>query len=191
LTHAVTHSWRATRRRARFILEELPMKPAMKRSEPQPGTLETDAVAVRRLEARDLDAMVRIDREWTGRGRREYYQLKLAEAERDSGVRVSLAAELDGQLAGFLLARVYYGEFGRPEPVALLDTIAVSRAFAGRHVGAALIRQLRMNLDALGVDKLQTEVDWNQFSLLEFFARQGFRPAPRLCLELAIERPVE
>jgi predicted N-acetyltransferase YhbS len=157
----------------------------------EPGTLETDAVTVRVPMAADLDAIVRIDREWTGRNRRAYYQLKLAEAERDTGVRISLAAELDGQVAGFLLARLYYGEFGQPEPVALLDTIAVSKAFAGRRVGSALMRQLLLNLHTLGIERLQTEVDWNQFTLLEFFAHEGFRPAARLCLERAVERPIE
>ncbi len=161
--------------------------------EPQlpPGTLETDAVTVRTLEPRDLDALVKIDQQWTGRARREYYELKMEETQRDTGVRISLAAELDGRVAGFLLARVYYREFGHPEPVAALDTIAVDRAFPGRHVGAALLRQLRMNLRTLGIERIQTEVDWDQFALLEFFAKSGFRPAARLCLELALDRPVE
>jgi|KBSSwiStaDraftv2_1062776.scaffolds.fasta_scaffold837820_2 ribosomal protein S18 acetylase RimI-like enzyme len=167
------------------------MQPRPVEPPPPPGTLETDAVTVRTLEPRDLDALVRIDQQWTGRTRREYYELKLKESQRDTGVRVSLAAELDGQVAGFLLARVYYGEFGHPEPVAALDTIAAGKAFAGRHVGAALLRQLRMNLRTLGIDRIQTEVDWDQFALLEFFARSGFRPAARLCLELALDRPSE
>lgn len=156
-----------------------------------PGALETDAVEVRTLRRDDLDAVVRIDREWTGRARAEYYQLQLAQAERDSSVRVSLAAVLDGAVAGFLLARVWYGEFGRPEPVAILDTIAVSKAAAGRHVAAALLRQLRMNLHALGIEKIQTQVDWSQLPLLEFFAHEGFRPAARFCLEQSVERAVE
>ena len=156
-----------------------------------PGTLETDAVEVRTLTSADLDQVVRIDKEWTGRNRREYYQLKLKEAERDTGVKISLAALLDGQIAGFLLGRLYYGEFGRPEPVALLDSIAASKAVSGRHVGDALMRQLRMNLDALGIERIETVVDWKQIDLLSFFAKEGFRPAPRLCLEMEVERPVE
>jgi len=38
---------------------------------------------------------------------------------------VSLAAEIEGLLVGFLLARVYYGEFGTLEPAAVMDTIGV------------------------------------------------------------------
>jgi len=157
------------------------------RDELPPGTLETDAVTVRTLAPGDLDAIVRIDRDWTGRPRRRYLEQKLLEAQRDTGVRISLAAELDGQLAGFLLARLYYGEFGHPEPIAELDTIGVAKASRGRRVGEALLRQLRTNLAGLGIQRIETQVDWEQFELLGFFRRSGFKPAPRLCLELALE----
>lgn len=155
------------------------------------GALETDAVEVRTLRSSDLDAIVRIDREWTGRARTEYYQLQLAQAERDTSVRVSLAAIVDGALVGFLLARVYYGEFGAPEPVAHLDTIAVRKSDTGRHVATALLRQLQMNLLGLRIERIQTQVDWSQLPLLEFFAHEGFRPAARFCLERAVERTAE
>jgi GNAT superfamily N-acetyltransferase len=165
-------------------LEELP-----------PGTLETDAVTVRTLEPRDLDAIVRIDKEWTGRNRKNYYELKLAEAARDTGIRISLVAELDHvrgrHVAGFLLGRLYFGEFGHVERTALLDSIGVAREFSGRRVADALMRQLRMNLAALHIEKVQTQVDWDQFELLRFFAHEGFAPARRICLELAVTRPTE
>lgn len=152
-----------------------------------PGTLETDSVEVRTLSPDDLEWMVRIDAEHSGRSRTPYYQLKLAEAQRDTGVRVSLAALVDGEPAGFLMARTYHGEFGLPEPVAVLDSIAVSHAVSGRHVGEALLRQLVVNLRALGIDKIQTQVEWDQMALLGFFQHEGFRPAARLCLELSLD----
>lgn len=150
----------------------------------EPGVLDTDVVEVRTLTMADLGWMVRIDAEFTGRERTEYYRVKLEEAERDTGVRISLSAFLEGEPAGFLMGRLYYGEFGMPEPVAILDSLAVSRARQGKLVGKALMRQLRMNLHALGIEKLQTQVEWDQVELVRFFQRVGFRPAPRLCLEL-------
>jgi GNAT superfamily N-acetyltransferase len=79
---------------------------------------------------------------------------------------------------------VYYGEFGALEPAAVLDTLDVHPDFRGRGVAAALVRQLRTNLAGLGVARLRTEVDWDTPELLTFFAHEGFRPAPRFCLEL-------
>lgn len=158
----------------------------------EPGVLETDAVLVRELGPADLDAVVRIDAQRGGRTRREYYQRKLEEA-RAARPRISLAAELDGRLVGFLLGRLYYGEFGLPEPTAVIDSLGVDPACAGRHVGRALLRQLRRNLRALSIESIRTEVEWDAHDLLAFLARQGFRPAPRLCLELRLDeaRPEE
>lgn len=152
----------------------------------QPGTLDTDHVEVRTLRQDDLDWVVRIDQQHSGRSRREYYRVKLAEANEDTGVRISLAAFVQGEPAGFMTGRLYYGEFGLPEPVAILDSVGVSPAFAGQRVGKALLRQLGANLRALGIEKIETEVEWDAVGLIGFFQHAGFRPAPRLCLEMEL-----
>ncbi len=148
-------------------------------------------VRVRSLEPVDLDTVVAIDAKNTGRRRDEYLKLKFRDNLSETGIRVSLAAEVDGVLCGFLLARVYYGEFGRMEPAAVLDTIAVHPEFHGRGVGAALLAQLRTNLAGIGVGKVQTEVSWDDAALLGFFRREGFMLSDRLCLELDPRRNPE
>ncbi len=156
----------------------------------EPGTLETDYIEVRNLRPEDLDWVVRIDGQHSGAQRREYYRVKLAEATKDTGVRISLAALVKGEPAGFLMGRLYYGEFGKPEPVAILDSLGVARAFAGQKVAKALMRQLEMNLSGLGIERLETQVEWEQLDLLRFFQRAGFKPAARLCLEKPVRRPL-
>ena len=151
------------------------------------GHLDTDDVEVRTLQNDDLDWVVRIDKEHSGQSRRNYYEVKFKELE--TGVRISLAALVDGAPAGFLMGRLYYGEFGLPEPAAVLDSIGVSNAFKGQQVGKALMRQLRMNLAGLGIESVRTEVDWDQVELIRFFQASGFRPAPRLCIEMVVEPP--
>jgi ribosomal protein S18 acetylase RimI-like enzyme len=146
--------------------------------------VEREAALVRPLSPRDLEAVVALDAKNVGRRREEYFRVKLQQNLQETGIKVSLAAEVDGSFAGFLLARVYYGEFGTMEPVAVLDTLGVHAAYRGRGVGSALLRQLRLNLRALGIARLRTEVDWDEQDLLGFFHRQGFRPAPRICLDL-------
>lgn len=148
---------------------------------------EFDPVLVRNLRPRDLDRVVDVDRRNTGREREQYFKVKLAQALADTGIQVSLAAELDGAFVGFLLARVYYGEFGAVDRSAVLDTIGVHPRFHGRGVGHALLRQLRANLAGLGIAALRTEVSWQDQALLTFFHREGFLPAPRLCLDLDLE----
>lgn len=145
-----------------------------------------EAVRVRGLRPDDFDAVVAIDAKNVGRRREEFFRHKLEENLRATGVRVSLAAELDGLFVGFLLARVDYGEFGRTEPAAGLDTIAVHPDFQGRHVGTALLAQLKRNLAGLRVASIQTEVAWEDQRLMAFFQHEGFRPAARFALDLPL-----
>jgi len=150
--------------------------------------LQREDVLVRRLLAADLEAVIRLDAKITGRQRGEYFKLKLKENLAETGIKISLAAELDGGFVGYLLARVYYGEFGMMEPAAVLDTIGVHPEFQHRGVGAALLRQVCTDLAGLGVGRLQTEVSWEDSKVLTFFQHEGFLPAPRLCLDLALPR---
>lgn len=150
--------------------------------------LEHDDILVRRLLATDLDAVIRLDAKITGRQRTEYFKLKLKENLAETGIKISLAAELDGGLVGYLLARVYYGEFGMMEPAAVLDTIGVHPDFQHQGVGVALMRQICTDLAGLGVGRLQTEVSWEDSKVLAFFQHEGFLPASRLCLDLEIPR---
>ena len=145
---------------------------------------EHERVVVRRLRPDDLKAVIALDARIVGRQREEYFKVKLAQALSNTGVQVSLAAELGGLFAGFLLARVYYGEFGSVEQVAVLDTLGVEPSLGGAGVGQALLGQLRTNLLGLGIPVLQTEVAWAQHQLLSFFHHAGFAPAARFCLDL-------
>jgi ribosomal protein S18 acetylase RimI-like enzyme len=145
-----------------------------------------DELLLRTLRPDDEAALVRIDALNVGRRREEFFRVKLRQALADTGVALSLAAELDGVVVGFMLARVYYGEFGVVEPVAVLDVFGVHPDFRGRHVGAALLDQLRTNLLGLGIGTLRTEVSWTSPDLISFFQHQGFVPAPRLCLDLDV-----
>jgi GNAT superfamily N-acetyltransferase len=157
------------------------------RGRADPEAIETyDRIVVRTLTSQDLAAMVRIDGRITGRNRSDYLRIKLEEALRDTRIVVSLGAEIDRTLVGFLTGRLYFGEFGLPEPVALLETIGVDPSFRGEGVGAALLDQLTVNLRGLGIERVQTQVDWDQMDLLRFLAARGFKPAQRLCLEIAV-----
>jgi GNAT superfamily N-acetyltransferase len=141
---------------------------------------------VRNLEPSDLDRIVRIDQQWTGRNRRAWYEGKLERALAEAGVKISLGAELDGCLVGALLGAVHYGEFGQPDPLAVLDTILVDRSFSGKGVGTEMMAHLVRNLRALGIERLRTEVAWNEPDLMAFLGRRGFAPVPRLVLERSV-----
>ncbi|MBI1732961.1 MAG: GNAT family N-acetyltransferase, partial [Gammaproteobacteria bacterium] len=113
------------------------------------AALSRDRIPCRSLQRSDLAALVRIDRKVLGRDRSGYYERKLAEVLDESGIRVSLAAEVDGMVSGFIMARVDFGEFGRAEPYAVLDTMSVDPGLQHRRIATALLSQLLANLTTL------------------------------------------
>jgi ribosomal protein S18 acetylase RimI-like enzyme len=147
------------------------------------GPLARDRIPVRSMAAGDLRALVAIDRRITGHERVKYFERKLADALTGSDVCVSLVAELDDVPVGFVMARVDFGEFGRVETTAVLDTIGVDPDYQNKGVGRALISQLLVNLGTLRVEKVRTEVDWNDRELLAYLDHSGFRPSQQLCFD--------
>jgi ribosomal protein S18 acetylase RimI-like enzyme len=153
---------------------------------PDFGPLARDKVPVRTMREDDLSAMIAIDRRITGRDRSEYFKGMFQEALHESDVRVSLVAECDGRPAGFIMARVDLGEFGRFEPTAVMDTIGVDPDCRGQGVGRALLSQLLVNLSTLRIEHVRTEADWRDRELLGFLDSCGFCPSQELCFERAI-----
>lgn len=152
-----------------------------------PGVLETDSVLVRTMREDDLETVVAIDAATTGRRRPRYFHIMLERSVKQAALQASLVAELQGRVVGYVIASLYYGEFGVVEPTASIDAIGVHPDYRGQLVGRALMRQLRMNLNALQMTTLRTEVAWDDFELLAFFKREGFGPARRLCLESRLD----
>ncbi len=149
--------------------------------------LSRDIIPIRSMTAEDIPEMIAIDRRITRRDRTKYFHRKAAEVLEESGVRVSLVADLDGRIAGFVMARVDFGEFGRTEPEGVIDTIAVDPADAHGGIGGALISQLLVNLASLRVERVRTELAWDNFVLMSFLRHAGFVPSQRL----SFARPVD
>jgi len=148
--------------------------------------LSRDRVPVRSLKEDDLAAVVRIDQKLTGHDRSAYYAAKLREMLTESGIRVSLVAEEDGFVVGFVMARVDFGEFGKVDKAAVLDTIGVHPGFTGSGVGHALLSQLFLNLSTLQVETVLTQVAPENINLQRFLYRCGFHPSQRLVLSKTI-----
>jgi predicted N-acetyltransferase YhbS len=142
--------------------------------------LARDRADLRAMSAEDLPAIVRIDRLLTGRDRGDYMRAQLAEALDDSAIRISLVARLDDTVVGYLMARTDLGDFGRTEPVAIIDTIGVDPEYAHHGVGHAMMSQLFVNLGALRVERVETIIAPRDLALLGFLYDCGFTPSQRL-----------
>ncbi|HLN80267.1 MAG TPA: GNAT family N-acetyltransferase [Thermoanaerobaculia bacterium] len=147
----------------------------------------SDGITLRTLRASDGQRLSRIDERITGRNRSLWYERKLERALRDSDMNVSLGAEVEGVLVGAVLGSVQYGEFGIPEPVAVLDTILVDSLHARQGIATAMLEELASNLSRLGIDRIRTEIQWND-PLSRFLGSHGFALAPVLVLERSLSR---
>ena len=145
-------------------------------------SLSRDRMVIRSLKENDLAAVVRIDEKLIGFDRSAYYGAKFKEMLNESGIRVSLVAEEDGMVTGFVMARVDFGEFGQVEKAAVIDTIGVHPAYWGSGIGHALLSQLLVNLSTLQVESVRTLVRWDDFVLQRFLLGCGFGPSQRLVL---------
>ncbi len=149
-------------------------------------TLARDRVLIRSLREEDLPAVIRIDGKLTGLDRSVYYGAKCREMLTESGIRVSLASEDGGVVTGFIMARVDFGEFGKVDKSAVIDTIGVHPAHGGSGVGHALLSQLLLNLSTLQVESVLVQVSWENFRLQRFLHARGFVPSQQLVLEKVV-----
>jgi GNAT superfamily N-acetyltransferase len=140
-------------------------------------------IAVRPVEGTDLDAIVRIDEKLSGQTRKDYWRRRLELA----GLRppwMSLVAETDGRLVGFVFGWVGESEFGIGEPTAWLDLIGVDPPYRGRGVGQALVeRFVQSGRELRAIRKAATLIDLAQPDVREFFFRLGFRHGPMVHME--------
>lgn len=146
-----------------------------------------EVVTVRAMRAEDVNAVVRIDAEAGGRVRPRYFELMIERAVKSTKLQISLVAEDDGRIVGFVIASLYYGEYGMTETTASMDAIGIEAASRRKGVAHALFAQLRRNIAAIGATSIRTEVEWNHFDLLGFLKSEGFHPSLRLCLERGLD----
>jgi ribosomal protein S18 acetylase RimI-like enzyme len=142
---------------------------------------------IRPMTPADLHDILRVDRAITGRDRGRYIEALLAEAMEASTTRVSLAGRVDGAIVCFIMARADIGDFGRDQPVAVVDTIGVDPEYARRGLGRALLARLFANVSQLQVGRVETLVKVADVELLGFFQGAGFVPSQRLSFVRSLE----
>jgi GNAT superfamily N-acetyltransferase len=147
-------------------------------------------MTIRPLVARDLAAVVRIDAIHTGAAQRAYWTRTFRESlsrSRDR-VRVGLAAEVKGSLAGFLFGDVRAFEFGS-EPCGWILEVGVDPRQARQGIGTALLEEACRRLRATGVSTIRTMVRRNDVPVLTFFRTNSFAGGPYVQLELVDNPP--
>ncbi|MCF8081482.1 MAG: GNAT family N-acetyltransferase [Deltaproteobacteria bacterium] len=141
-------------------------------------------VTIRLMEAGDFDAVVEIDGKILKTSRPEYYEQKFEKLFQSKDyLPVSLVAEADGKVVGFVMGELYLGEYGIFQEEATLDTIGVDPDYRHQGVGEQLINEFVAHLRDVGVQKINTLVAWNDTDLIRFFSANRFSPSNTMNLE--------
>jgi GNAT superfamily N-acetyltransferase len=147
-----------------------------------------DAVlAVRPVEARDLDAVIALDAAVTGLAKPDYwFELFHRYGTRGRQQRFFLVADAGGEIQGFVIGEVRDWEFGSP-PCGWVFGINVR---PDTRLGGTGTRLLEAIVDAFrraGVTKVRTLLARDNTLVLSFFRSQGMTAAPFIPLELDLE----
>jgi ribosomal protein S18 acetylase RimI-like enzyme len=140
---------------------------------------------IRKMTEKDLDRMVEIDIRVLGESRPEYWEMKLALAEKHSSVS-SLVAEIDGKVVGFIIGVASGWEYGVPVSLGFIDTVGVDPEYQKKGIARMLFKEMLANLKKVGVTKVHTYVAWRDWGLLKFFNAMGFQKGNMVNLELNI-----
>lgn len=142
-------------------------------------------ITIRLMKADDFEAVVGIDEKVLKTSRKTYYEMKFEKYFQSKDyIPTSLVAEqADGTVVGFVMGELYMGEFGIFQQEASLDTIGVNPASQHKGIGAQLIGEFMAHLRELGVQKVNTLVDWNDYNLIQFFSANQFSPSKTINLE--------
>ena len=144
-------------------------------------------INIRLMKADDFDAVVAIDEKVLRASRPEYYELKFEKLFKSKDyLPVSLVAEEDGTVLGFVMGELYMGEYGIFQEAATLDTIGVDPYYQHKGIGEQLINEFVDHLRNVGVQKINTLVDWNDSKLIHFFSANQFSPSKTINLERSL-----
>jgi ribosomal protein S18 acetylase RimI-like enzyme len=147
-----------------------------------------DTVKIRLMRADDFDAVVGIDKKILGASRLDFFDLKFEKLFKSNDfLPVSLVAEKeDGTVMGFVMGELYMGEDGMLPDRATLDTIGVDPDTQRKGVGRMLINEYMNHLKKLGIQKLNTLVDSDDFKLLHFFKSNRFNTSHAINLDRSL-----
>ena len=142
-----------------------------------------ECLVIRVMREEDLDAVVAIDSMYLGKERPDYYRSRFEPVKQGEGVNLSLVAEHQGTVVGFIMGALFHGEFGIPERRASIESIGIHPEYKRKGTAVKLMEQYLSNVRALNVDKVHTLVSWDDLELLAFFKKMDFKPSSRVPLE--------
>jgi len=145
-------------------------------------------LTIRNLRRVDLEAVVRIDSLATGYPRNRYFDRKFSRIfGEDAQLLISLAAEFEDRVIGYIMGEANTGEYGIPDPVASIDTIGIDPEYQRLGIGRILLDDYCALAAKAGIELMTTLVSRDDPELIEFFRSQDFKPAGMVALDRRLQ----
>ena len=130
-------------------------------------------VVIRPMEPEDIDAILAIDRKISG-VRRAITYADLITGDLGGVIDLSFVAEINGQAAGFILARLAYA--GEPvTEVGLVQILGVDPDYQRQGIATKLVNSMLEHCKSKGIKTVRVTVNERDSQLRDFFQHMGFR----------------
>ncbi|NIM89364.1 MAG: GNAT family N-acetyltransferase [Candidatus Aminicenantes bacterium] len=101
---------------------------------------------------------------------------------------MSLGAEIDERLVGFIFGEVRLWEFGRGEKTGWIKVLGVDPEYQGKGIGRKLGENLLGHFQRKNIKKVRTLVDWHEGNLISYFKSLGFDILNMIPLEKELKK---
>ena len=150
-------------------------------------------VKVRPLNLDNIKDIVRIEERIEGElgiineERMEYLKEATRYNIERSDPMMSLGAELDGNIVGFIIGEIRIWEFGIGEKTGWIRILGVDPDFQGRGIGRKLGEALLEHFERRGIKRVRTMAEWYTGDLISFFKSLGFNMLNMIPLEKELD----
>lgn len=143
------------------------------------GFMTKNNIKVRLMEISDLDAVAKIDEKLVNISRFDYYEEKFGLLFKSGEfVPTSFVAEDEnGKIVGFIMGKLYIGEYGLSREGAAVDSVGVDPEFQHQGIGRKLMDEFVFHLRQLDVKKINTLVDKHNDQMMHYFNSEHFSPS--------------
>jgi ribosomal protein S18 acetylase RimI-like enzyme len=146
-------------------------------------------ILIRPMLHTDLSIVIELDAHVFGSKRPSYFERRLAALHNSNAESraIFLVAVYRGQVIGFIMGTLAYGEFGLTQVTAIVDSIAVRPSCQHQGIGQKLAEAFMKQSALQGASSVYTLVNWDNWTLLKVFHALGFELASTIPLERRID----
>ena len=154
----------------------------------------SSGVKIRPLSLDNIKDIVRIEKRIEGKlgiineERMEYLKEATRYNIERSDPMMSLGAELDENIVGFIIGEIRIWEFGIGEKTGWIRILGVDPDFQRRGIGRKLGEALLEHFERRGIKRVRTMAEWYTGDLISFFRSLGFNMLNMIPLEKELNK---